>query len=128
MEKIISIPSDVQFIINTLRKNGYDSYVVGGCVRDSILNLTPNDYDITTSATPKEIMNIFKDYKIIDTGIKHGTVSIILNNNIYEITTYRIEGEYENNRRPKNVEFTSNIEEDLKRRDFTISSFKLAIL
>lgn len=96
--------------------------MVGGCVRDSILNLTPNDYDITTSATPQEIMNIFKDYKIIDTGIKHGTVSIILNNNIYEITTYRIEGEYENNRRPKNVEFTSNIEEDLKRRDFTINA------
>ncbi len=96
--------------------------MVGGCVRDNILNLIPNDYDITTNAKPKEIINIFKNYKIIDTGIKHGTVSIILNNNIYEITTYRIEGEYENNRRPKTVEFTSSIEEDLRRRDFTINA------
>ena len=116
----IFIPKEVSFLIDTIYENGYEAFMVGGCVRDGILNLTPNDYDITTSATPQEIMNIFKDYKIIDTGIKHGTVSIILNNNIYEITTYRIEGEYENNRRPKNVEFTSNIEEDLKRRDFTI--------
>lgn len=118
----IFIPKEVSFLIDTIYENGYEAFMVGGCVRDSILNLTPNDYDITTSATPQEIMNIFKDYKIIDTGIKHGTVSIILNNNIYEITTYRIEGEYENNRRPKNVEFTSNIEEDLKRRDFTINA------
>ena len=118
----IFIPKEVSFLIDTIYENGYEAFMVGGCVRDSILNLAPNDYDITTSATPQEIMNIFKDYKIIDTGIKHGTVSIILNNNIYEITTYRIEGEYENNRRPKNVEFTSNIEEDLKRRDFTINA------
>ena len=118
----IFIPKEVSFLIDTIYENGYEAFMVGGCVRDSILNLTPNDYDITTSATPQEIMNIFKDYKIIDTGVKHGTVSIILNNNIYEITTYRIEGEYENNRRPKNVEFTSNIEEDLKRRDFTINA------
>ena len=108
----IFIPKEVSFLIDTIYENGYEAFMVGGCVRDSI----------TTSATPQEIMNIFKDYKIIDTGIKHGTVSIILNNNIYEITTYRIEGEYENNRRPKNVEFTSNIEEDLKRRDFTINA------
>ena len=118
----IFIPKEVSFLIDTIYENGYEAFMVGGCVRDSILNLTPNDYDITTNAKPKEIMNIFKDYKIIDTGIKHGTVSIILNNNIYEITTYRIEGEYENNRRPKNVEFTSNIFEDLRRRDFTINA------
>lgn len=118
----IFIPKDVSFLIDTIYENGYEAFMVGGCVRDSVLNLTPNDYDITTNAKPKEIMNIFKDYKIIDTGIKHGTVSIILNNNIYEITTYRIEGEYENNRRPKTVEFTSSIEEDLRRRDFTINA------
>lgn len=118
----ILIPKEVKFLIDMIYENGYEAFMVGGCVRDSILNLTPNDYDITTNAKPKEIMNIFKDYKIIDTGIKHGTVSIILNNNIYEITTYRIEGEYENNRRPKNVEFTSNIEKDLRRRDFTINA------
>lgn len=118
----IFIPKDVSFLIDTIYENGYEAFMVGGCVRDSVLNLTPNDYDITTNAKPKEIMNIFKDYKIIDTGIKHGTVSIILNNNIYEITTYRIEGEYENNRRPKTVEFISSIEEDLRRRDFTINA------
>lgn len=118
----IFIPKDVSFLIDTIYENGYEAFMVGGCVRDSVLNLTPNDYDITTNAKPKEIINIFKDYKIIDTGIKHGTVSIILNNNIYEITTYRIEGEYENNRRPKTVEFTSSIEEDLRRRDFTINA------
>lgn len=118
----IFIPKEVKFLIDTIYQNGYEAFMVGGCVRDSILNLIPNDYDITTNAKPKEIMNIFKDYKIIDAGIKHGTVSIILNNNIYEITTYRIEGEYENNRRPKNVEFTSNIEEDLRRRDFTVNA------
>lgn len=118
----IFIPKDVSFLIDTIYENGYEAFMVGGCVRDSVLNLTPNDYDITTNAKPKEIMNIFKDYKTIDTGIKHGTVSIILNNNIYEITTYRIEGEYENNRRPKTVEFTSSIEEDLRRRDFTINA------
>ncbi|WP_290455435.1 CCA tRNA nucleotidyltransferase [Romboutsia ilealis] len=118
----IFIPKDVSFLIDMIYENGYEAFMVGGCVRDSVLNLTPNDYDITTNAKPKEIINIFKDYKIIDTGIKHGTVSIILNNNIYEITTYRIEGEYENNRRPKTVEFTSSIEEDLRRRDFTINA------
>ena len=118
----IFIPKEVKFLIDMIYQNGYEAFMVGGCVRDSILNLIPSDYDITTNAKPKEIMNIFKDYKIIDTGIKHGTVSIILNNNIYEITTYRIEGEYENNRRPKFVEFTSNIEEDLRRRDFTVNA------
>ena len=82
----IFIPKEVSFLIDTIYENGYEAFMVGGCVRDSILNLTPNDYDITTSATPQEIMNIFKDYKIIDTGIKHGTVSIILNNNILKFT------------------------------------------
>jgi len=118
----IFIPKEVKFLIDRICKSGYEAFIVGGCVRDSILNIKPNDYDITTNANPNEIIDIFNDYKIIDTGIKHGTVSIILNDNIYEITTYRIEGEYENNRRPKNVEFTSNIEEDLRRRDFTINA------
>ena len=118
----IPIPKEVKFLIDKLYENGYEAFIVGGCVRDSILNLVPNDYDITTNANPKEIMYIFTDYKIIDTGIKHGTVGVILNNNIYEITTYRIEGEYENNRRPKSILFTHNIEKDLSRRDFTINA------
>ena len=118
----IFMPKEVKFLIDKIYENGYEAFMVGGCVRDSILNMTPNDYDITTNAKPSNIIHIFKEYKILDTGIKHGTVSIILNDNIYEITTYRIEGEYENNRRPKNVEFTSNLEDDLRRRDFTINA------
>lgn len=118
----IFIPKDVKLIIDKIYENGYEAFIVGGCVRDSILNIKPNDYDITTNAKPQDIINIFKEYKMIDIGIKHGTIAIILNKNIYEITTYRIESEYENNRKPKNVEFTSNIEEDLKRRDFTINA------
>lgn len=118
----IFIPKEVKFLIDKLYENGYEAFIVGGCVRDSILNLIPNDYDITTSANPNEILGIFREYKTIDTGINHGTVSIVLNNNIYDITTYRIEGEYENNRRPKNIVFTHNIYEDLSRRDFTINA------
>ena len=118
----ISMPKEVKFLIDKIYEHGYEGFIVGGCVRDSILNVLPNDYDITTNAKPDDIMKIFKDYKIIDTGIKHGTVSVVLNDNIYEITTYRIESEYENNRRPKSVEFTTNIEKDLERRDFTINA------
>ena len=118
----IFMPKDVKFLIDKIYEHGYEGFIVGGCVRDSILNVLPNDYDITTNAKPDDIMKIFKDYKIIDTGIKHGTVSVVLNDNIYEITTYRIESEYENNRRPKSVEFTTNIEKDLERRDFTINA------
>ena len=118
----IFIPKEVKFLIDKLYENGYEAFIVGGCVRDSILNLIPHDYDITTNANPNEILGIFREYKTIDTGINHGTVSIVLNNNIYDITTYRIEGEYENNRRPKNIVFTHNIYEDLSRRDFTINA------
>ena len=89
----INIPSTVSNIINILESHGFEAYVVGGCVRDNILNMVPNDYDITTNAKPSDIIHIFKDYKILDTGIKHGTVSVILNDKIYEITTYRIDGD-----------------------------------
>lgn len=118
----INLPKKVEFIINKIYENGYEAFIVGGCVRDYILNLEPSDYDIATSATPKKILEIFKDYKTIETGIKHGTVSVIINEELYEITTYRVESEYEGNRRPKSVEFTSNIYHDLKRRDFTINA------
>lgn len=118
----IYLPQKVKFIIDKIYENGYEAFIVGGCVRDSILGINPNDYDITTNAKPKDIINIFKDFKIIDNGIKHGTVGVVVDKDIYEITTYRIEGEYENNRKPKDVEFTTNIYEDLKRRDFTINA------
>lgn len=116
----IQLPQKVDYIINQLIKHGYEAYAVGGCVRDSILGKEPEDWDITTSAKPMEVKKIFK--RTIDTGIVHGTVTVMLEKDGYEVTTYRIDGEYEDNRRPKTVEFTSNLVEDLKRRDFTINA------
>lgn len=116
----IQLPQKVDYIINQLVKNGFEAYAVGGCVRDSILGKEPEDWDITTSAKPEEVKNIFK--RTIDTGILHGTVTVMLEKEGYEVTTYRIDGEYEDNRHPKEVEFTSNLVEDLKRRDFTINA------
>lgn len=118
----INLPKTVEFIIDTIYENGYEAFIVGGCVRDFILGISPNDYDIATSANPEKILSIFHDFKTITNGIKHGTVGIIIEDSIYEITTYRIESEYEDNRRPKEVKFTKNIIEDLKRRDFTINA------
>ena len=89
----INIPKDVEFIINTLEENGFEAYAVGGCVRDSLLGRVPNDWDITTSAKPLETKKLFK--RTFDTGIKHGTISVLLDKEIYEVTTYRIDGEYE---------------------------------
>lgn len=118
----IDLPKKVKYIIDKIYEYGYEAFIVGGCVRDHILGIIPHDYDITTSAKPEIIMEIFKEYKFITNGIKHGTVGVIIDKDIYEITTYRLEGEYEDNRRPKNIEFTLDIESDLKRRDFTINS------
>lgn len=116
----IDVPKNVNLIINILEKNGFEAYAVGGCVRDAILSREPNDWDITTSALPKEVKGIFN--KTIDTGIKHGTITVMIEKKGYEVTTYRIDGEYEDGRHPKSVEFTSNLVEDLKRRDFTINA------
>ncbi|MFP4697810.1 MAG: CCA tRNA nucleotidyltransferase [Eubacteriales bacterium] len=116
----IMMPTSVKYIIDTLMSEGFGAYIVGGCVRDSILGKNPDDWDITTSAKPSEIKRLFS--KTIDTGLKHGTVTVIIDNEPYEVTTYRIDGKYEDNRRPKTVEFTRDIVEDLKRRDFTINA------
>lgn len=116
----IQVPEQVNFIINKLIAAGYEAYAVGGCVRDSILGRIPGDWDITTSAKPEEVKALFR--RTIDTGIEHGTVTIMLDKTGYEVTTYRIDGEYEDNRHPKSVEFTSDLIEDLKRRDFTINA------
>ena len=118
----INLPSKVKYIIDKIYENNYEAYIVGGCVRDTILGIEPNDYDITTNAMPKVIMEIFKEFRCIETGIEHGTVSVVIDEDIYEITTYRIEGEYKDHRRPENVDFTNKLDEDLKRRDFTINS------
>ena len=116
----IDMPQDVRTIITELNKAGYEAYAVGGCVRDSVLGRTPNDWDITTSAKPEEVKALFR--RTVDTGIKHGTVSVLIKNNSYEVTTYRIDGEYTDHRRPDEVTFTGELSEDLLRRDFTINA------
>ena len=118
----IRLPENVEFILNRLEANGFRADIVGGPVRDFLLGKIPDDYDITTSASPSEIKNIFSDVRTVDTGIKHGTVSIILGGEQYEVTTYRIDGEYKDSRHPESVIFTTNIEEDLRRRDFTMNA------
>ncbi len=120
MNKKIKIPKNVTLIIDRLLENGYEAYMVGGCVRDCILGKEPKDWDITTNAKPLEVVELFD--KVILTGLKHGTVTVMLNKESYEITTYRSDGEYEDNRHPKEVKFVSSLKEDLARRDFTINS------
>lgn len=116
----IELPKKVNTIIETVRAAGHEAYAVGGCVRDSILGRIPDDWDITTSARPEEIKKLFRH--TIDTGIEHGTVTVMLEKEGFEVTTYRIDGEYEDCRHPKEVMFTDKLTEDLKRRDFTINA------
>ncbi len=116
----LAIPDSVRLIINILEQNGYEAFAVGGCVRDTILGRSPMDWDITTSALPQQVKELF--HKTIDTGIQHGTVTVMMKRVGYEVTTYRIDGEYNDSRHPESVEFTSNLIEDLKRRDFTINA------
>lgn len=118
----LSIPSNIQTILNTLGSSGYDAYVVGGCVRDSLLGLKPHDWDVCTNAKPDEIKACFDRYSTFDAGMKHGTVSVIRDNEVIEITTFRIDGAYLDNRHPESVTFTSSVEEDLARRDFTVNA------
>ena len=117
----IQLPEKVKYIILRLEEAGFEAYAVGGCVRDSLLGREPNDWDITTSAKPAQVKNLFRH--TIDTGIQHGTVTVLLEHEGFEVTTYRIDGEYEDSRHPKEVLFTASLEEDLKRRDFTINAF-----
>lgn len=116
----ITLPKDVSKIISALEDHGYEAFAVGGCVRDVLLGREPEDWDITTSAKPEEVKAIYS--RTIDTGIEHGTVKVMLGKNGYEVTTYRIDGKYSDNRHPDRVEFTASLEEDLKRRDFTINA------
>lgn len=120
MENRFQLPKNVQIIIDELNRAGYEAYAVGGCVRDMLLFKEPQDWDITTSATPEKMKEIFP--KTIDTGIQHGTITVRMGGESYEVTTYRIDGEYEDGRHPKQVQFTSSLREDLRRRDFTINA------
>lgn len=116
----ILLPEKVRYIINTITKAGYEAFAVGGCIRDSILGQIPDDWDITTSASPYQVKRLFAC--TLDTGIKHGTVTVMLDKEGFEVTTYRIDGDYEDGRHPKEVTFTSSLTEDLKRRDFTVNA------
>lgn len=121
MEKLhIAMPPQAEKIIDRLRQGGYEAYAVGGCVRDSLLGREPGDWDIATSARPEEVKRLF--LRTVDTGIRHGTVTVLMEGTGYEVTTYRIDGEYEDGRHPKQVEFTCELVEDLRRRDFTINA------
>jgi tRNA nucleotidyltransferase (CCA-adding enzyme) len=116
----IHVPPDVRQILEQIENAGYEAYVVGGCVRDCALGLPPHDWDITTSALPLDIKRLF--YRTVDTGIKHGTVTVMSGSHGYEVTTYRIDGTYADGRHPDTVKFTDRLSEDLKRRDFTINA------
>ncbi len=118
--RYVSMPKEAKKIIDTLYGAGHEAYIVGGCVRDELLGRTPEDYDITTSAAPEKVKGLFE--RTVDTGIKHGTVTVIENGKPYEVTTFRIDGEYKDNRHPVSISYTSNVKDDLARRDFTVNA------
>ncbi len=118
----ILLPQNVKTITDILKNSGHEAFIVGGCVRDSLMGITPHDWDICTSAKPEQIKKCFEEFNTFDSGIKHGTISIVIDKEIYEVTTYRIDGEYTDNRHPESVIFTDDITKDLARRDFTINA------
>jgi len=122
MQEKINIPSQVNIVLNSLENAGYEAYIVGGCVRDSLMGIQPKDYDVTTSALPEETKEVFRDYHVIETGIKHGTVTVMVDKEPIEITTYRIDENYVDNRHPESVTFTRSLREDMARRDFTMNA------
>lgn len=117
----MEIPSNITRILDMLENAGYEAYIVGGCVRDSLMGMTPHDYDVTTSALPEETERVFSGMKLIETGLKHGTVTVLSDGEPVEITTYRVDGEYHDSRRPDSVTFTRSLREDIARRDFTMN-------
>lgn len=119
---MLDFPRSVTELIRALNRAGYEAYAVGGCVRDALLNIEPNDWDLTTSATPDQVKTVFARSRVIETGIQHGTVTVLKNGIPYEITTYRKDGAYTDHRRPDHVDFVSDLSEDLMRRDFTINA------
>ena len=122
----IYLPRDVIGLLQTLQSAGHTAYVVGGCVRDSLLGRTPGDWDICTSARPEEMRRLFADHQLILTGEKHGTVAVVLHGKPYEMTTYRLDGNYHDHRHPDAVQFVDDLPRDLARRDFTINAMAYA--
>ena len=117
-----TLPSYVSLALEKLNNHGFEAYVVGGCVRDSLMGRAPNDWDITTDALPEQLLSTFAEYRVIPTGLQHGTVTVLIDDHPLEITTYRIDGTYSDNRHPDSVSFTRSLREDLARRDFTINA------
>ena len=113
---------ELKYILDKLHNAGYEAYLVGGCVRDKIMEREVHDFDICTSALPTEVEDVFKEHKIIETGLKHGTVTIVLEKDTYEVTTFRTDGDYSDNRHPDTVTFVRNLKDDLLRRDFTMNA------
>lgn len=118
----LNIPLKAKTIITLLENAGFEAFCVGGAVRDSIMGLNPTDWDITTSASPEDTVMVFKDYKTVDTGLKHGTLTVVIDKTPFEVTTYRVDGDYNDNRHPENVHFTKKLSDDLSRRDFTVNA------
>lgn len=118
----IILPAPCAFILSRLHENGFEAYAVGGCVRDSLLHKTPHDWDITTAAKPEKIIELFSDIPVLETGLKHGTVTLLTDHEPYEVTTFRVDGDYTDGRHPDSVAFTTDIRDDLARRDLTINA------
>ena len=118
----MKLPKEVETALKLLETSGFEAYLVGGCVRDSILDVAQKDFDITTDAEPTQILKVFQEYRVIETGLKHGTVTVLINSVPLEITTYREDGNYSDNRRPDQVNFIKSLKEDLARRDFTMNA------
>lgn len=121
-QQLIEIPAEPRLLLGKLMERGYEAFVVGGCVRDSLLGRMPHDWDICTNALPDQMKEVFADFRVLDTGLKHGTLTVVLEKSNYEITTYRKDGDYSDHRHPDQVEFVSDLKEDLSRRDFTINA------
>lgn len=119
--RLMQIPEEPKRLMKMLMDAGYEAFVVGGCVRDSLIGRTPHDWDICTNALPDQMKEVFSDFRVLDTGLKHGTLTVLLENP-YEITTYRKDGDYSDHRHPDQVEFVSDLKEDLSRRDFTMNA------
>ena len=118
----INMPENVKLMISKLEERGYKAFAVGGCIRDSVMGIMPHDWDICTSALPEEILSALGKHNVIDSGLKHGTVTVKFDKELYEITTFRTDGKYSDNRRPEQVTFITSLEEDLARRDFTVNA------
>ena len=119
---MVTMPAGAAFVLQRLKENGFQGYVVGGCVRDSLLGRAPKDWDICTDALPEEMQRVFRDQHVIETGLKHGTLTVMYDHEPYEVTTFRVDGEYTDHRHPDEVRFVKNVVDDLARRDFTVNA------